>query len=98
MHFSIRHYELNVEKLDNELIARIKNEFVPILKEIPGFHAYRIIDSGDHEIATMTAFETKEGAVASVEKAREWVDANFSDLVKERISAISGEQIFSELA
>jgi hypothetical protein len=63
-----------------------------------GFHAYRIIDSGNYELATMTAFETKEGADASDKKAREWVNANFSDLAKERVSAISAEQVFSELA
>ncbi len=98
MHFSIRHYKLNVKGLDDDLIGRIKDEFVPILKEIPGFHAYRIIDTGDYEIATMTAFETKEGADASIEKARAWVDANLASLVKERVSAISAEQVFSELA
>ena len=98
MHFSIRHYRLNVEKLDSDLIGRIKNEFAPILREIPGFHAYRIIDSGNYELATMTAFETKEGADASTEKASEWVNANLAHLVKERVSAISGEQVLSELA
>ena len=98
MHFSIRHYTLNVKSLDDDLIGRIRDEFTPILKEIPGFHVYRIIDSGDYALATMTAFETKEGADASDEAASVYVAANFADLVKERVSAISGEQVFSELA
>lgn len=98
MHVSIRHYKTNVSHLDDDLLGRIKNEFVPLIRSTPGFHAYRIVDSGANEIATISIFETEEGAKASIEKAAEWVSANLAHLVAGKPTVIAGEQVLSELA
>lgn len=98
MHVAIRHYKTNVSHLDDDLIGRIKTEFVPILRSTPGFHAYRVVDTGANEIATVSFFETVEGARASVEKAAQWVGENLAHLIAGEPTVIAGEQVFSELA
>ncbi|NQW18431.1 MAG: hypothetical protein HQ478_13185 [Chloroflexi bacterium] len=98
MHFSVRQYKANVEKLDAETLAKIENEFVPIMRSIPGFHAYRLIDSSNYAVATITAYETEEGTNVLVEKAREWVDANLRHLIDGPPTVLNGEQLFSEMA
>lgn len=97
MHASIRIYRTKIEKLDDALIGRIQDEFAPILKSTPGFHAYRLIDSGNHSVASITFFETEEGANESVERSREWVSTNLADIVDGDPVVFVGEQIFSEL-
>jgi hypothetical protein len=98
MHTSIRIYKTNIEKLDEALLEKIETEFVQIIRTVVGFHAYRIIDSGNNSIATISLFETEEGANASHEKAREWVAANLAHLVDGPPTAFTGTQVFSELA
>lgn len=97
MHVAIRHYKTNAPYLDADLIDRIKTEFVPMLRSTPGFHAYRVVDTGANEIATISFFESEEGARASVEKAAQWVAENLDDLVAGPPTVIEGEQVFSEL-
>ena len=80
MHVVIRHYKTNVP-LDDALIDRVRNEFVPILKSVDGFNSYRILNTGQNELATISVFETAAGAEESVEKAAQWISENMADLV-----------------
>jgi hypothetical protein len=98
MHTSIRIYKTNVEKLDDDTLQKIETEFVPILRTVAGFHAYRIIDSGDHTLATISFFETEQGANESVEKSHDWVHANLAHLVDGPATKFTGQQVLSELA
>jgi hypothetical protein len=98
MHTSIRIYKTTIEKLDDTVLQKIETEFAQILRTVPGFHAYRIIDSGNNSIATMSFFETEQGANESVEKSQEWVKANLAHLVEGPPTIFTGQQVFSELA
>ena len=98
MHFAIRHYRMNVPQLDDALIDRVRDEFVPILESIDGFHAYRILNTGQSELATISVFDTAAGAEESVEKAAQWVGDNLADLVTGPPTLIAGEEILSKLA
>ncbi len=95
MHAVIRHYKTNVP-LDDALIDRVRNEFVPILKSVDGFDAYRILNTGQNELATISVFETAAGAEESVEKAAQWIAENMADLVSGPPTVIAGEVILSE--
>ena len=68
MHASMRIYKINVEKLDDELLGRVESEFATILKSVAGFHAYRLIDSGNYSVANISFFESEVGANESVER------------------------------
>jgi hypothetical protein len=97
MHTSIRIYKTTIEKLDADILQKIETEFVKILRSVAGFHAYRIIDSGDHSIATISFFETEQGANESFEKSQEWVKANVAHLIDGPPTKFTGEQVFSDL-
>ena len=98
MYTSIRIFKTNIEKLDEETLQKVETGFTQILRTIPGFHAYRLIDSGNHSVASISFYETEEGANASVEKSNAWVAENLRDLADGPPVAFLGEQVFSELA
>jgi len=97
MHTSIRIYKSTIKKLDDDTLHKIETEFVQMLRTVAGFHAYRIIDSGNHSIATISFFETEQGANESFEKSQEWVSANLAHLVDGPPTKFTGQQVFSEL-
>jgi hypothetical protein len=91
MYVSIRKYKTDASGL---IIPIVKNEFLSIIKNVPGFINYYLIssesDSGD--LTTVSIFESKEGALASDKLAAEY--AKESDLVKHLFAApeiVAGE-------
>jgi hypothetical protein len=97
MFTSIRIYKATVEKLDDELLGRIETEFAMILRSVDGFHAYRLIDSGNYSVASISFFETEAGANELVEKSKDWVNANLAHIVDGPPTVFVGEQVYSEL-
>ncbi len=51
---------------------RIQDAFVPMIKDLPGFHGYYMLLSGG-VLITMSLFETEQGIHASNRKAAEFV-------------------------
>ena len=98
MHTSIRIYKTKQQRLDYETLEKIETGFTHILRTVPGFHAYRLIDSGNYSVASLSFYETEEGANESVEKSRAWVNENLSPLVDGPPTIFIGEQVFSNLA
>ena len=98
MHTSIRIYKAKIQKLDEETLEKVATEFTQILRSVPGFHAYRLVDSGNYEVASISFFETEAGANESVKKSREWVTENLAHLVDGPPTVFTGQQVFSELA
>ena len=94
MFTSIRIYKATVQKLDEETLEKLETEFAQILRTVPGFHAYHLNDSGNHSVASISVFETEAGANESVEKSREWVNANLAHLVDGPPTVFTGEQVF----
>ena len=67
MYAAVRRYE--GIKDDAEAGRMVGESFVPLLKQVPGFIGYYWIDAGDGVMASLSVFEDKEGADASVEIA-----------------------------
>lgn len=95
MYTAIRHYRLTVEFLDEEILDRVENEFVPMLQETEGFVEYHILEAGENELATVGVFKTEEGAELSRRVAASWVKENLAHLVAEPPTVITGEVILS---
>jgi hypothetical protein len=51
---SIRTYKTKDQKLDAETIEKVESGFAPIIKAVPGFHAYRLIDSGNYSVSSIS--------------------------------------------
>ena len=85
----IRHYHFN-PKDGAEIDRRIREEFVPIIKNAKGFVRYYWLDTGDGEGASLSVFKDKAGADESVRLAADWVKENLSKLLIEKPEVIEG--------
>ena len=87
MYASIREYRTK----DNAEVARRAEEgFIPLVRDVPGFSAYYMVDSGD-SFFTITLAEDEAGVEASVAKARDWVQENIPDLIDGPPTVHNGE-------
>ncbi len=80
MFAAIRHYQTNPDSVD-EVVRRVREDFVPIIRETPGFVSYFVLDSGQGEIGSVSVFEDRRSAEESNRKAEEWVRQNLSELL-----------------
>ena len=85
----IRHYHFNPGD-SAEIDRRIREEFVPIIKNANGFVRYYWLDTGNGEGASLSVFRDKAGADESVRLAADWVKENLSNLLIQKPEIIEG--------
>ena len=57
----------------SEVTRRVKDGFVPLLRELPGFRNYCLLDGGQDTLISIRVFDSADEALASNEKAADWV-------------------------
>ena len=88
MYVSIRQYNgRNVA----EFTRRVQEGFVPLVRQLPGFSAWYLVDGGGGALFTITICEERAGVEASVSAAADWVEDNVADLVEGSPAVINGE-------
>jgi hypothetical protein len=88
MYVSIRQYNgRNVAEFSH----RVQEGFVPIVRQVPGFLAWYLVEVGGGALFTITLCEDQAGAEASVSAAADWVADNVADLVEGSPAVINGE-------
>ncbi len=85
----IRHYHFNPGD-SAEIDRRIREEFVPIIKNANGFVRYYWLDTGNGEGASLSVFRDKAGADESVRLAADWVKENLSKLLIQKPEIFEG--------
>jgi heme-degrading monooxygenase HmoA len=80
MFAAMRRYHTDPDSID-EVIRQVKEGFVPLIRDIPGFVAYFVLDAGQGEIGSVSVFEDQQSAEESNRKAEDWVRQNLSDLL-----------------
>ncbi len=83
----IRHYHFDPRD-GAEIDRRIREEFVPIVKNAKGFVRYYWLDTG--EGASLSVFKDKAGADESVRLAAEYVKEHLSKLFTQKPEIIEG--------
>jgi hypothetical protein len=91
MHASIRKYRTS----DAAELGRRAQGFVPIVRELPGFSGWYLIDGGDGTLVTITLGEDAAGVEQSVQRAADWVGENAADLV-EGSPAVTNGQVLTQ--
>ena len=81
----------------DEVTRRVQEEFVPRIKEIPGFTGYYIVRGEDGELVSISVFETWEGAEASNRLSREWDAEHLQGLLEGEPEIITGEVVIQEM-
>lgn len=98
MYAVIRRYTLTPGGA-RELSQRVEREFIPILKSVPGFVNYMIMEGGTEwgrdVLATVSIFDNKEGAEESVKRAAKWVGENLTEFAPSQPVITAGEVLTS---
>lgn len=99
MYATIRRYTVKDPSKANAAItdfkSRIETKFFPMLNELPGLHAYHVLNTNNSELVTISIFETRDGADHSTLRAAEFVR---TDPIRDLLSApeiIEGEVLVS---
>jgi hypothetical protein len=80
MFAAVRYYRTTSDSID-EVVGRIREGFVPVIKDTPGFVAYLVLAPRENEIVSVSVFENQQSAEESNRKAQEWVSQNMSELL-----------------
>jgi hypothetical protein len=71
MYATIRQYTVERQHMD-KLMQDIREHFLPLISEVPGFVSYDVLDAGDR-LVSVSVFESKEGAEQSTRRAADYV-------------------------
>ncbi|MDQ4043673.1 MAG: antibiotic biosynthesis monooxygenase [Actinomycetota bacterium] len=82
MFVAIRYYRTEPDSVD-EVIRRVKEGFVPVIRDTRGFVSYFVLAPSEREdeLVSVSVFEDQRGAEESNEKAEDWVRQNLSELL-----------------
>lgn len=87
MYASVRRFRI----LDREkMLPLVESGFIPVIKVLPGFISYSLINLAGDIYVSISVFETLEQAENSREASSKWAEVNIAGLV-EAIGAESGE-------
>lgn len=92
MHTRITRYTLRPEATPL-VIELIREKWVPILEQQPGFRSIEVVELDKEEIVTIIHFDTAAGSLAALERARQWILEEVSDLINEPSSMVLGDVV-----
>jgi len=73
MHAVIRRYRVRLGTV--EQAARYAEKwFVPLVRKLPGFVTYYLLDAGNDTLASIGLFESRDGAESAAQLARDWFE------------------------
>jgi heme-degrading monooxygenase HmoA len=75
MFTTVRKYRVRQGSVE-ELAQRVKEGFVPLVRQMRGFNGYYLLDGGLDVLITISVFDSADQALASNEKAADWVRNN----------------------
>lgn len=76
-----------------ELSRRVRDEFVPMVRDVPGFVAYYVVDAGGGTISSITICEDREGVEESTARAADWIKERIAPLIQSGPEITTGEII-----
>src|SRR5215210_4786433 len=97
MYVTVRRYADKGAIIDR-LVPKVRDGFVPILRQAPGFKGYCVFASEDGHAVTASVFDDREGAMRANEQARDWVAANLRDLVPDPPEVLAGEAVLHDVS
>jgi hypothetical protein len=74
-----------------ELTTRVRDEFIPLVRDIPGFVGYYVLDSGGGTVSSITICEDEAGVEASTARSKDWVQERVTSLIESGPEIMTGE-------
>ena len=81
-----------------ELAARVREGFVPLVRQMRGFKGYYLLDGGSDVLITISVFDSADQALASNEKAADWVRNNVLEFTKGVPEVTVGNVLIAEVS
>ncbi len=97
MFAAIRYYRAEPPSID-EVVRRVQEDFVPVIRDIAGFVSYFVLipsESGD-TVISVSVFEDQQSAEESNRKAVDWVTQNLSELLRPTPEFADGQVVVYE--
>ena len=97
MFAAIRYYQADPPSID-EVVRRVQEDFVPLIRDMRGFVSYFILVPSEREedIVSVSVFEDQQSAEESNSKAAEWVAQNLGELLRPIPEFASGQVVVYE--
>ena len=97
MFAAIRYYQADPPSID-EVVRRVQEDFVPLIRDMRGFVSYFILVPSEREedIVSVSVFEDQQSAEESNTKAAEWVVQNLGELLRPTPEFASGQVVVYE--
>ena len=97
MFAAIRYYQADPPSVD-EVVRRVQEDFVPLIRDMQGFISYFILVPSEREedIVSVSVFEDQQSAEESNSKAAEWVAQNLGELLRPSPEFASGQVVVYE--
>ncbi len=96
MYASVRKYAIRGSM--DELLKRIREGFVPIVRNAPGFKSYSVVRVRGNDVVTISVFDNQAQARQSNELAAEWVRENVASFAEGPPEVTFGEMAIHETA
>ena len=81
MYGSLRRYSVTPGS-STEAIQRVQEGFVPLVRQVPGFISYTVLELPGDVLLSLSVFEDEDAAVESNRVAGNWVPANIGKFIK----------------
>jgi quinol monooxygenase YgiN len=92
MHIAMRTGKIHAEDAA-QVIDKIDTEFLEILRQMPGFVSYYMVQTKADELTSISIFESKEQAEGSSKTASEWVKENLGPYLTGPLEIVEGKVV-----
>ena len=79
-----------------EVARRVQASFVPLLRELPGFRHYYLVEGDPDVLISIRVFDSAAEALASNETAANWMRDNVLEFVKGMPEVMAGNVLVAE--
>ena len=94
MFATIRSYHGVDQTRAAELTGKVNETLMPLLKELPGFDGYYLVDAGNGPFTSFSLFETREQSEASTKLVSKWIrDEKLDRLLPNEPKIMSGKVV-----
>jgi hypothetical protein len=80
-----------------EVARRVQDSFVPLLRALPGFRGYYLVDGGPDVLISIRVFDSADEALASNEIAANWMRNNVLEFTKGMPEVMAGNVLIAEV-
>ena len=77
-YLAARQYQLAPGHTMEELAAVVESGFLPIIRDVPGFQEYFLVETGEGGVLSISTFTDEAGAEESTRRAADWIQQNLA--------------------